>query len=148
MGSERATEYVGRPIVRNRTKHRPPTKRFQLERSNANLLPLLRATVVAAAVVAAAVNYRCSSLNFTFFFFLSLSSAVSSPGWSFLCYAIEFAFLRTNDNGGIVCPVIICRDSPSGIDFSRGTWLPASEPASKGLRRGVRGWNGKRSTTI
>lgn len=43
VGSERATEYVGWAIVRNRTKHRrSPTKRFQLERSNANLLPLLR----------------------------------------------------------------------------------------------------------
>lgn len=38
---------------------------------------------------------------------------------------------------------IICRDGPSAIDFSRGTWLPATEPEGK---RGVR--SGKRSTTI
>lgn len=31
-------------------------------------------------------------------------------------------------------PFAICHGSPSGIDFSRGTWLPVTEPASKGAR--------------
>lgn len=69
VGIERATEYVGWTIVRNRTKHRPPTKRFQLERSNANL-PLLLLPLLLLLTIARIPKVD-RSLNFTFFFLFS-----------------------------------------------------------------------------
>lgn len=79
VGIERATEYVGWTIVRNRTKHRPPTKRFQLERSNANLpllllplLPLLPLLLLLLLLLTIARIPKVDrSLNFTFFFLFS-----------------------------------------------------------------------------
>lgn len=80
---------------------------------------------------------------FFFFFFLFLTSFTLSfvHFLDDLWFLVSFRLFATTDRSFPFS--IICRDGPSAIDFSRGTWLPATEPEGK---RGVR--SGKRSTTI
>lgn len=72
------------------------------------------------------------------YFFLSLFFPRLA---SYIFSTYDFVSFATTDRSFPFS--IICRDGPSAIDFSRGTWLPATEPEGK---RGVR--SGKRSTTI
>lgn len=83
------------------------------------------------------LNY---SSRISYFFFFSLFFPPSHLT-SYIFSTYDFVSFATTDRSFPFS--IICRDGPSAIDFSRGTWLPATEPEGK---RGVR--SGKRSTTI
>lgn len=118
-------------------------------RSERSLLPLCRLSVYAQRFFS--FNDTRSIKNWTilplflffFFFFLFLTSFTLSfvHFLDDLWFLVSFRLFATTDRSFPFS--IICRDGPSAIDFSRGTWLPATEPEGK---RGVR--SGKRSTTI